>query len=141
MKYNTVYEDMFSGSNHQSFDSTLAHFLSPLSSSSSSLSSPLLSVSLLSCVYAAYFCTKSLHHVILKTVSLIYNNSCLSFSPSFSPSFCQASYTGTFVTEKNALKLSLMSVKTKQMVFLQPSKKIKRCGKELLEDSHVVAER
>lgn len=36
-----------------------------------------------------------------------------------------ANYAGVFVTEKNALKLSFMSVKTKQMVFLQPSEKKK----------------
>lgn len=57
---------------------------------------------------------------------------------SLSLSLVCANYSGLFVTKKNALKLTLMPVKTKQMVFpAAEHKKTKCCCSELLKDSHV----
>lgn len=53
----------------------------------------------------------------------------------------RTNYTGVFVAEKNALKLTVTSVKTKQMVFLQQRAKAKCCGSELWEDLHAVSGR
>lgn len=96
------------------------------SSVSSLFYSSLLFTSPLACVSAAYFCMFA-SWVVGRFLSSTINGRlpfpllcvCL-------PVCTHASSAGVFVTEKNALKLSLMSVKTKQMVFKQPSEKRKK---------------
>ena len=150
-KYNTVHEDMLS----KASNSTLLHFLYFVSLLLLFLPFRLSSGLCLCCIpLCEMFCVMcfwdSSSHLQLTVLSLSLSLSLslfLSLSRMhacvcvFSCAYTHASYAGVFVAEKNALKLILMSAKTKQMVFLQPSENTKRCGNELLEDSHVVAER